>query len=532
MSDIAVRMLELWTMGKNKKGKVFLVGAGPGDAGLLTIKAARCLERADVVVYDYHLNAQVLGFVRSDAEFIYAGKRGGHHTMGQEEINATLIDRAKAGHTVCRLKGGDPFVFGRGGEEASALAEAGLEFEVVPGVSSSVAAPAYAGIPLTHRKVSSSFAVIPGYEDATKQGSFIDWEKLATGVGTLVFLMAVKNVEELVQKLIENGKSPETPVAVIRWGTRPEQKTITGVLSEIAALMKQTEIRPPAVMVVGEVVRLREKLKWYETKPLFGHRVLVTREHSAGTFATLEDLGAEIVEFPTIEIAPPASWRPLDEALGRVGSYDWIIFTSTNGVKFFFERFLRLGLDIRSIKARICAVGAKTAMSVGRFCLNVDMVPEEFRAEGLIEAFSRLYPSGISGVRFLLPRAEEAREIFPERIRQMGGVMDVPPAYRAVKPLARGKRLKRFLREGRITVATFTSGAAFTNFVEMIGEDAAGLLGGVSIAAIGPVTAKKIERTGLKARIVPKRATMEDLEEAIRLWALGIDGVEEAGAIT
>ena len=504
-----------------KKGKVFLVGAGPGDAGLLTIKAARCLGKADVVVYDYHLNAQVLSYVRGDAEFIYAGKRGGHHTMSQEEINATLIDRARNGHTVCRLKGGDPFVFGRGGEEACALAEAGFEFEIVPGVSSSVAAPAYAGIPLTHRKMSSSFAVIPGYEDATKHGSSIEWEKIATGVGTLVFLMAVKNVGELVRKLIENGKPPETPVAVIRWGTRPEQRTITSTLAEIADRMKQTEIKPPAVMVVGEVVRLREKLRWYETKPLFGHRVLVTREHSAG-FASLEDLGAEIVEFPTIEIAPPASWKPLDEAIGRVGDYDWIIFTSTNGVKFFFERFWRLGPDIRSIRARICAVGAKTAEAVRRFCLNVDLVPEEFRAEGLIDAFSTLYPSGrLDGVRFLLPRAEEAREVFPERIRQMGGVMDVPPAYRAVKPLARGKRLKRFLKEGKITVATFTSGATFTNFMEMLGEDAGTLLNGVSIAAIGPVTAKRIERAGLMVQIMPPKATMEALEEAILKWALG-----------
>ncbi|MDA8086121.1 MAG: uroporphyrinogen-III C-methyltransferase, partial [Nitrospiraceae bacterium] len=496
------------------------------DIGLLTIKGARCLERADVVVYDFHLNAQVLNFVRKDAEFIYAGKRGGHHTMGQEEINATLIEKAKSGKTVCRLKGGDPFVFGRGGEEACALAEAGLEFEIVPGVSSSVAAPAYAGIPLTHRKISSSFAVIPGYEDATKNGSSIDWEKLATGVGTLVFLMAVKNMDELAGKLIENGKPPDTPVAVIRWGTRPEQRTLISTLGEIAAQMRQNEIKPPAVTVVGDVVRLREKLKWYEMKPLFGHRVLVTRRHSSGSewaagFESLEDLGAEIMQFPTLEIAPPESWQTLDEALGRIGSYDWIIFTSANGVKFFFERFARLGMDIRSIRAKICAVGSKTAQSVRRFCLNVDMVPEEFRAEGLIKSFRELYPAGLAGIRFLLPRAAEAREIFPEKVRQMGGFMDVPASYRAIKPLAHGKRLKRFLKEGRITVATFTSGATFTNFMEMVGEDAADLLRGVAIAAIGPVTAKRIVQAGLKVDIMPAEATMEALEEAIRLWALG-----------
>ena len=507
-------------MGEKKKGKVFLVGAGPGDIGLLTIKGARCLEKAEVVVYDYHLNAQVLNYIRSDAEFIYAGKRGGHHTMSQEEINATLVDKAEGGKTVCRLKGGDPFVFGRGGEEACALAEAGIEFEVVPGVSSAVAAPAYAGIPLTHRKISSSFAVIPGYEDITKESSSLNWKKLATGAGTLVFLMAVKNMDELTEKLIANGKPPETPVAVVRWGTRPEQRTIISTLGEIAADMKQKEIKPPAVVVIGEVVKLREKLNWYERKPLFGQRILLTREHSAG-FETLQDLGAEIMEFPTLEIAPPEDWHPLDEAIGKIGSYDWIIFTSANGVKFFFERFYQLRMDIRSIKARICSVGSKTAEAVRKFCLTVDLVPEEFRAEGLINAFCGLYPSGkLDGVRFLLPRAQEAREVFPEKIKQMGGVIDVPPAYRAVKPLARGKRLKRFLKEGKITVATFTSGATFANFMEMIGEDARDLLQGVAIAAIGPVTAKRIEQAGLKVDIMPREATMEALEEAIRAWAL------------
>ncbi len=506
-----------------KRGKVYLVGAGPGDIGLMTIKGLRCLKRADVVVYDYHLNAQVLNYIKKDAEFIYAGKQGGHHTMSQEEINAILLDRAKSGKTVCRLKGGDPFVFGRGGEEACALADEGLEFEVVPGVSSSVAAPAYAGIPLTHRKISSSFAVIPGYEDITKEGSSIAWEKLATGVGTLVFLMAVKNVDVLTQKLIANGKPPETPVAVIRWGTRPEQRTIVSTLGGIAGVMKENHIRPPAVMVIGEVVRLREKLKWYEQKPLFGHRVLLTREHSSG-FDTLEDMGAEVMEFPTFEIVPPASWQPLDEALGKAGSYDWIIFTSAKGVKFFFERLRELGMDIRCLGgAKICAVGPKTAQAVGSFCLKVDMVPDEFRAEGLIKSFAGLKDpqgKGLDGMRFLLPRAQEAREVFPEKVRQMGGHIDVPPVYRAVRPEGSGKRLKRFMKEGRITVATFTSGATFTNFLEIMGSDAKELLKGTAIAAIGPVTAKKVEEAGLSVDIMPEMATMEALEKAIIEWAM------------
>src|SRR5512135_2976562 len=267
---------------KNGKGVVYLVGAGPGDIGLLTVKGMNCLRKAEVVIYDFHLNAQILNYISHDAEFIYAGKRGGHHTMTQDEINAAIVAKAKEGKIVCRLKGGDPFVFGRGGEEAQVLVREGIRFEVVPGVSSSVAAPAYAGIPLTHRLYSSSFAVIPGYEDTTKGESAINWAKLATGIGTLVFLMAVKNIELLTKKLIENGRSPETPVAVIRWGTRPDQKTLVSTLKDIAKLVREKDIRPPAVTIVGDVVNLRDELNWYEKKPMFGHRILVTREHSGG----------------------------------------------------------------------------------------------------------------------------------------------------------------------------------------------------------------------------------------------------------
>ncbi|MDA8168812.1 MAG: uroporphyrinogen-III C-methyltransferase [Nitrospiraceae bacterium] len=503
------------------KGKVYLVGAGPGDIGLITLKGVDCLKRADVVVYDFHLNAQVLNYIKRDAEFIYAGKRGGHHTMTQEEINRTLVERAGRGKMVCRLKGGDPFVFGRGGEEAEALVEAGIEFEVVPGVSSSVAAPAYAGIPLTHRKISSSFAVVPGYEDVTKEGSAINWEKLATGVGTLVFLMAVKNIDELSRKLIQYGRPLETPVAVIRWGTRPEQKTVVTTLAGLPREVREKEIKPPAVVVIGEVVRLREKLKWYEDKPLFGHRVLLTREHREG-FEELAELGAEIMEFPTLEIEPPDDWSALDEALGSLGSYDWIIFTSANGVKFFFRRLKAAGRDIRELNGvRVCAIGSKTAKAVEEYCLKVDMVPEEFRAEGLIKSFASLNPSGaLAGMRFLLPRAQEAREIFPEKAREMGAHIDAPAAYKAIRPEAKGKRLKRFLKEGRITVATFTSGATFTNFMAIMGEDAGEMLKGVAIAAIGPVTAKRIEEAGLHTSIMPGKATIEALAGAIKDWAL------------
>ena len=541
-------MLKYFVM-KEKKGIVYLVGAGPGDIGLLTVKGMHCLQKAEVVIYDFHLNAQILNYIDHNAEFIYAGKRGGHHTMTQDEINAAILEKAREGKIVCRLKGGDPFVFGRGGEEAQVLAKEGIAFEVVPGVSSSVAAPAYAGIPLTHRLYSSSFAVIPGYEDTTKEESSIDWAKLSTGVGTLVFLMAVKNIELLTEKLIENGRSPETPVAVVRWGTRPDQKTLVSTLKGIAKLVREKDIRPPAVTIVGDVVNLRKELNWYEKKPMFGHRVLVTREHSGG-FETIEELGAEVIQFPTIEVMPPEKWDELDRAIDTIESYDWLIFTSSNGVKYFFGRLFEKDRDIRELKGlKICAIGDKTAASIGKFGIKVDLIPESFNAEGLIEAFAKAVssqqsavnsleeqkrgsaegiqtaeprtpnPELFKGIRFLLPRAEFAREIFPDKVRELGGSIDVPVAYRAIKPDMHGKRLRRFLKEGRITIATFTSAATFNNFREILMEDADELLKGVAIAVIGPVTARAVEKAGLKVQIMPKESTVEAMADEIIKWA-------------
>lgn len=500
-------------------GKVYIVGAGPGDIGLLTVKGLQCLQKAEVVVYDFHLNAQVLNYISHDAEFIYAGKRGGQHTMTQDEINSTLVMKAKEGKIICRLKGGDPFVFGRGGEEAEVLAREGIVFEVVPGISSAIAAPAYAGIPLTHRLHSSSLAIVPGYEDATKKESSIDWTKLATGVGTIVFLMAVKNISLVCQRLIENGRSPETAVAVVRWGTRADQTTIVGNLKSIPDLVKENDIRPPAVMIVGNVVKLRESLQWYEKKPLFGHRVLVTREHSFG-FEPLSELGAEIIEFHTIQVVPPENWSELDSAIGQIESYNWIILTSVNGVKFFFQRLFELERDIRDLKGiKICTVGSKTALALKRYGIKVDLIPESFNAEGLIKSFMRKYQSGLKGTRFLLPRAETAREIFPEKVRELGGIIDVPTAYRTVKPEIQGKRLKRFLKEGKISIATFTSAATFNNFLDIMGDDSLDLLKDVAIAVIGPVTAKTIKKAGLEVSIMPKDATIESMVEEIIRWA-------------
>jgi uroporphyrinogen III methyltransferase/synthase len=505
-------------------GKVYIVGAGPGDIGLLTVKGLKCLQNADVVVYDFHLNSQVLNYIHHDAEFIYAGKRGGQHDMTQDNINRILVEKAGEGKTVCRLKGGDPFVFGRGGEEAEVLAEASIEFEIVPGISSSVAAAAYAGIPLTHRAYSSSFAVVPGYEDVTKKESSIDWSRLATGVGTIVFLMTVKNIKQVCKKLIEHGRSPDTSVAVVRWGTRAEQTTLTGSLSNIPDLVRENEIRPPAVMVVGNVVKLRNKLRWFENKPLFGHRVLVTREHSVG-FTRLEDLGAEILEFHTIKIVPPGSWADLDRTIDRIGTYQWIVMTSVNSVNYFFRRLREKERDIRDLNGiKFCAVGSKTASAIRGLGINVDLVPEKFNAEGLVDAFMAKHGNDnseprLDGIKILLPRAEIAREVFPQKVREMGGEIDVPAVYRVVKPDYRGKRLKRFLKGGKISIATFTSAATFNNFVDLLQEDGMAFLKDVSIAVIGPVTAKAIEKAGLKVSIMPEEATIEAMVDEILKWA-------------
>ena len=512
-----------------KKGKVYLIGAGPGDIGLFTLKGLRYLKKAEVVVYDFHLNAQILNYIDHNAEFIYAGKRGGHHAMTQDEINQALIDKAGEGKLVCRLKGGDPFVFGRGGEEAEALVNAGIEYELVPGVSSSIAAAAYAGIPLTHRKYSSSFAVITGNEDADKGESTLDWPHLSTSFDTLVFLMGVKNLHRITSKLVEHGKAPDTPVALVRWGTRPDQKTVVGTLIDIADKAIAENIRPPAVMIVGTVVRLRETLKWYEKKPLFGHRVLITRQYTPD-YEPLEDLGAEVFEFPTIKTVAPEDYSALDSCIEKIGTYHWLIFTSASGFGFFMRRFIERDRDIRDLKGiKICAIGTKTAEAIGAYGLKVDLVPDEFNAEGLIAAFIkearssvqdiRYKTSNLEGLRILLPRAEKAREIFPERVRELNGEIDCPTAYRTIKPEKHGKRLYRFLKSGRISVATFTSAATFTNFVEIMGGEAPEFLKNVTIAAIGPVTAKAIESAGLKVSIIPKEATITAMVEEIVNWA-------------
>lgn len=494
-------------------GKVYLIGAGPGDPGLITVKGLKALLEADIIIYDHLINERLLSHAKAGAELRYVGKQSGEHTLPQGEINRLLIEAAKAGHVVARLKGGDPFIFGRGGEEAEALTKAGVSFEVVPGVTSAIAAPAYAGIPLTHRDFASSVAFLTGHEDPTKEESRIAWEKIATGIDTLVFLMGMGHLPRIVEKLIKHGRSPETPIAVIRWGTWAEQETVEGTLKDI--VLKTKGLKPPAIAVVGEVVKLRETLRWLEQKPLFGLRILVTRarEQASALAERLEAEGAEVVEFPTIEILPPESFEPLDRAIAQLDRYHWILFTSQNGCAFFFKRLLHQGRDLRALAhLKIGAIGLGTASTLEAMGLRPDLVPSEFRAEAFAEALGK---ETLQGLRILLPRAKVAREVLPQELRRMGAEVDVVTVYRTVKASGEWESVKGLLRERRVHVVTFTSSSTVTNLMEMLGEERHALFDGVTVACIGPITAEAAAGFGLKVHIVPSSYTIPALAWAI-----------------
>ena len=495
------------------EGKVYLVGAGPGDPGLITLKAKRVLSEAEVVVYDYLAHKRIMAYVPNFAERIYVGKQAGRHTLSQKEINQLLIEKAREGKVVVRLKGGDPFIFGRGGEEAEALAKENVPFEIVPGVSSAIAVPAYAGIPLTHRSYASSVAFVTGHEDPTKVDSAINWEKLAMGVDTLVFLMGVGNLPFIVQKLIENGRSPKTPVAIVRWGTLPEQRTIVGNLEDIAELAKRERLRPPAIIVVGEVVNLRDLLNWWEEKPLFGKKILITRtrEQAAEMAMELEDLGARCYIFPTIEVTDPSDFSPLDSAISNISLYDWLIFTSVNGVYSFKRRLKKLGRDVRILgDIKIAVIGEKTSKALEDWGIRPDLMPSEFRAEALAE---EILKSDIRGKKVLLVRAEKAREVLPEKLKEMGARVDIVPAYRTVVPQYKRGEIEDILKGG-IDVITFTSSSTVIHLAKILDGDI-GLLKDIAIACIGPITEKTAKDLGLKVDIMPDTYTTSALVKAI-----------------
>ena len=497
-------------------GKVYLIGAGPGDPGLITVKGLECVKRADVIIYDYLANERLLEQRRPDAELIYVGKQGSRHTLPQDEINGLIVRKAREGKLVARLKGGDPFIFGRGGEEAEELADNNIPFEIVPGVTAATSVPTYAGIPLTHREHTASVAFVTGHEDPTKPESKVHWDKIATGIGTLVFFMGMKNLQNIVDNLVSHGRGPETPVALIQWGTRTDQRVVTGMLKDIVAKVKEAKLGPPAIIVVGEVVKLRQKLNWYESKPLFGKRIVVTRSRDqASVFAEkLIDLGATTIEFPTIDVVPPASWDELDGAINAIESYNWLIFTSANAVRFFMERLRALGKDLRMLKGvNICVVGPKTAEALESYGLRPDLIPSEFKAEGVLSA---LGGARVKGQQFLIPRAKVAREIIPDKLRELGALVTVATAYENVRPAADAERAKKLFEGKKIAAVTFTSSSTVNNFIEILGQkEYKMLLEGVAVACIGPVTAKTAEEYGMKIDIMPKEYTIPALVEAM-----------------
>jgi uroporphyrinogen III methyltransferase/synthase len=498
------------------KGKVYLIGAGPGDPGLITVKGLECVRKADVIIYDYLANERLLDQRRPDAELIYVGKQGGRHTLPQDEINSLIVQKASEGKLVARLKGGDPFIFGRGGEEAEECADKGISFEVVPGVTAATAVPTYAGIPLTHRGHTASVAFVTGHEDPDKAASNLHWKELATGIGTLVFFMGMKNLPNIVDHLVSGGRSADTPVAAIQWGTRTDQRVVSGTLRNIVDRVQAAKLGPPAIIVVGEVVSLRQKLNWFESKPLFGKRVVVTRSRDqASIFAEqLIDRGASVIELPSIDVVAPASWEELDAALEALESYHWLIFTSANAVKFFFRRLRERGGDVRSLKGvRICAVGPKTAEALEEYSLRADLIPEEFKAEGVLAALGGVE---VRGRRFLVPRAKVAREVIPDRLRDLGADVTVATAYENVMPRSDVDRVRKLFREKKISAVTFTSSSTVNNFVEMVGKsEYKSLMSGVAVACIGPVTARTAQEYGMAVDIMPKDYTIPALVEAM-----------------
>jgi len=498
-----------------RQGIVYLVGAGPGDPGLFTLKGVECLKKAEVVVFDRLVNPRILAYAGPEAEMIYVGKASSTHTLTQDKINQLLADKACEGKVVVRLKGGDPFVFGRGGEEALFLQERGIAFEIVPGITSAVAVPAYAGIPVTHRDLTSTLAIITGHERLEKQESSIQWDKIATGVGTLVFLMGLENLNFIVNKLVTHGRNPETPCALIRWGTTPEQKVLTGTLANIEARMREAGFKPPALIVVGEVVGLRERLNWFENKPLFGKRIVVTRSRTQASrlSALIEELGGEALEVPTIEIVPNPDMKPLQRAFTQLESFDWLIFTSVNAVKIFLDQLCSAGGDIRDLKdVSIVAIGPATCEVLSQKGLRVDYVPEEYRAEGIVELLQGRVQTGD---RVLIPRARGARNVIPAILGDWGADVTEVHIYEA-RPASIRPEHRDMITAGRVDAITFTSSSTVNNFVKMIGEDGVRNIDRITkVACIGPITAETARRQGFTVDAVASEYTIPGLVDAL-----------------
>ena len=499
-----------------KKGIVHLVGAGPGDPGLITVKGVKCIQKADVVVYDYLASPALLAHANPEAEMIYVGKKGGNHTLPQEGINALIVEKANAGKIVARLKGGDPFIFGRGGEEAEVLIAENIPFEIVPGVTAAIGASAYAGIPLTHREYTSDVAFVTGHEDPTKPESSINWAALAKGIGTLVFFMGVKNLAHISEKLVENGKPSDTPVAVIRWGTTTRQQTVTGTLESIVGDIRKAGIKAPAIIIVGGVVNLRKKMKWFENLPLLGQRIVVTRarEQASDLVQKLTDLGAECIQCPTIQVVPPSSWAAVDDAISNLKQYEWIIFTSVNGVEFFFRRLAAKGLDARALgHLKTAVIGPSTAERLLSKGLQSDIIPKSYRAESVVEAFAG---TAVAEQKILLPRAKEARSVLPQELTRLGAEVDDISVYETRHVKESGETVNALLDSKNINMVTFTSSSTVRNFHRLIPTDKfEAFMQGVTVASIGPITSATAAELGFSVDVEASSYTIPGLLQAI-----------------
>jgi uroporphyrinogen III methyltransferase/synthase len=486
--------------------KVYLVGAGPGDPDLITWKGRKLLAVADSVLYDHLANEHLLELTPKNCERIYVGKKKAVHAFPQEEICAMMIERARRGLTVVRLKGGDPYIFGRGGEEAEALADAGILFEVVPGVTSPLGIAAYSGVPLTHRHHTKVVTFVTGHDlDA------IDWGKVGQSE-TLVIFMGIWAIRGIADAIMANGRSGNTPAIVVRWGTRPDQETLTGRLATIADEIDKAHLKPPATVIIGEVVGLHEKLSWFEKLPLFRKKIVVTRaQDQAGELSgRLRSLGADAIELPVISIQPAQDPAALDRAIAHLGDYDWLIFTSVNGVRFFLERMDHSPHDLRSLKAKICAIGPATRRAIEDLHLKVDLMPAEYVAESLVAAFAS---EQLKGRRILLPRAAVARDVIPTELSKLGAQVDVVEAYRNVVPEQASARAKEiFAGDKKPDWITFTSSSTVDNTIAAAGR---GALEGVRIASIGPVTSNTAQKHGLTVDVEARNYTLDGLIQAL-----------------
>jgi uroporphyrinogen III methyltransferase/synthase len=520
--NLAAMLAAMTDLGTPRVGRVSLLGAGPGDPELITARALRRLSEADIVLYDALVHPEMLRHARPDAELVFVGKRAGRASERQVLINERLIAEARAGKSVARLKGGDPYLFGRGSEEAEALAEAGVPFEVVPGVASPMAASAYTGISLTHRDMASSVAYVTATESVEKDESAHDWSKLATATQTLVMFMGLRKLDSLMERLIEHGRAPGTPAAVVSCASLASQRTVVGTVATIADQVRDADLAMPALTIVGEVVSLREHLRWFDMLPLFGKRVLITRPdgQADSMVRALRDAGAEPIELPSVQIVPPADPQRLERHVRDLRSYNWLVFTSVNGVRAFFQTLQACGADSRALGSlAVAAIGPATRDALLAHGIRADVVPDEFRGEQVAEAMLAQAGS-LQGKRVLLPRAEVAREALPELLRAAGAEVDVVPAYRTLPASeARLAEIRTRLKDGTVDIATFTSSSTVERLVEGLGADAQSLLSGVTIAAIGPITAQTVARLGLNAHVVADAYTADGLVTALIRYA-------------